>query len=145
MPEIPFDPFPTPRLSVPNLSELLTRLRDPDIKKCITIVHAKREGEGEWVLGNAAARLMRGKIKIFGPEAGTASDLVDHAIRIDAKIVFTGEVRREDDAAAFRRAASYGVRPVGIVTVIRLTEAQLRLAQLGPWTGFDLELLSSDG
>ena len=45
--EILPDPFPTTKLSVPNLAELVSRLRDPDIRRCVTIVHAKRDGEGK--------------------------------------------------------------------------------------------------
>jgi hypothetical protein len=139
------DPFPTTKLSVPNLTELVTRLRDPDIRRCITIVHAKREGEGDWVLANGAARLKRtGNVKVFGPEAGTPADVVEHAIRIDAKVVFTGELKRGEDGVAFRKAASFGIRPVGIITVIRLIEAQMLLESLGPWREFNVALLSTD-
>jgi len=120
------------------------RLRDASIRHCITVLHAKRQGEGEWILGNAAARLMRGNVKIFGPETGTAADVVEHALRIDAKVVFTGELRRDEDALAFRRAASFGVRPVGVITCIRLGEAKMRLETMGPWTGYDVAILSSD-
>lgn len=144
MPEVPFDPFPTTRLSVPNLQQLVKRLRDNTLKTCVTVIHAKREGEGEWVLGNAAARLMRNNVKIFGPEAGTPADLIEHAMRIEAKVVFTGELRRDEDALAFRKAASHGLRPVGIITVIRLVEAQLMLEKMGPWVGYDVALLSTD-
>lgn len=138
------DPFPTTRLSVPNLAELVTRLRDPRLERCITVVHAKREGEGEWVLANAAARLMRSKVKLFGPEPGTAADVVEHGLRIDAKVVFTGELRRTEDAVAFRKAAALGVKPVGTITVIRLVEAQMLLESMGPWIGYNLALLSTD-
>jgi len=138
------DPFPTTTLSVPNLAELVTRLRDPDLHRAVTVIHAKREGEGEWILANAAARLMRSKIKVFGPEPGTAADVVEHALRIDAKVVFTGELRRNEDAIAFRKAASFGVRPVGTITVIRLVEAQMLLEAMGPWVGYNVALLTSD-
>jgi hypothetical protein len=138
------DPFPTTKLSVPNLSELVARLRDPARKNCVTVIHAKRDGEGEWVLANAAARLARSKIKVFGPEPGTASEVVEHALRIDAKIVLTGELRRSDDGLAFRKAASLGIKPVGTITVIRLVEAQMLLESMGPWTGYDVALLSVD-
>ena len=135
---------PTTRLSVPNLTALLARLRNEELRRCVTFVHAKKEGEGEWVLGTAAARLMRGKVKIFGPEAGTIVDLVEHALRIGAKVLFAGEVRRDEDGRAMRQAASLGVRPVGVITCIRLVEAQMRLKEFGPWTGYDVALLSSD-
>jgi hypothetical protein len=138
------DLFPTTRLSVPNLPELLARLRDPELTRCVTIVHSKRDGEGEWILANAAARLMRSSVKTFGPEAGTPADVVDHALRIGAKVVFTGELRRADDAIAFRRAAARGVRPVGTITVIRLAEAKMLVEALGPWVGYDVMLLSAD-
>jgi hypothetical protein len=138
------DPYPTTRLSVPNLAELLTRLRDQDIRHCVTVIHAKRQGEGEWILANAAARLLRSKVKIFGPEPGTAADVVEHALRIEAKVVFTSELRREADGAALRRAALFGVRSVGVITCIRLSEAKMQIEKMGPWTGFDLAVLSTD-
>lgn len=92
------DPFPTIRLSVPHLRELLERLRSDTIRHGVTIVHAKRPEEGEWILSNARARLMRGTLKIVGPEAVRAADLVEQAARIGAQVVLTGEMRREDDA-----------------------------------------------
>lgn len=138
------DPFPTTALSVPNLSELVVRLRDPALTRCVTLIHAKHDGEGEWVLANAAARLARSKIKVFGPELGTAADVVDHGLRTDAKVIFTGDLRRSDDAMAFRKAASLGVRPVGTITVVRLIEAQMLLEAMGPWNGFNVMLISVD-
>jgi hypothetical protein len=138
------DPFPTTTLSVPNLSELVVRLRDRALTRCVTVIHAKRDGEGEWVLANAAARLTRGNIKVFGPELGTAADVVEQGLRTDAKVVFTGDVRRSDDGMAFRKAASLGVKPVGTITVIRLIEAQMLLEAIGPWNGYDVMLLSVD-
>jgi len=138
------DPFPTTTLSVPNLSELVARLRDPALTRCVTFVHAKRGGEGEWVLANAAARLSRGNVKVFGPEVGTAANIVEHGLRTDAKVIFTGDLRRSDDAIAFRKAAAIGVKPVGTISVIRLIEAQMLLEAMGPWTGFDVMLLSVD-
>jgi hypothetical protein len=138
------DPFPTTTLSVPNLSELVARLRDPALNRCVTVIHAKRDGEGEWVLANAAARLTRGNVKVFGPESGTAASVIEQGLRTDAKVVFTGDLRRSDDAMAFRKAASLGARPVGTITVIRLIEAQMLLEALGPWHGYDVLLLSVD-
>ncbi|MBV8490079.1 MAG: hypothetical protein JO199_06055 [Candidatus Eremiobacteraeota bacterium] len=120
------------------------RLRNADIRNCITVIHAKREGEGEWICGNAAARLQRGKIKIFGPSPGTVPDIVEQALRVDAKIVFAGEMRRDADGLAFRKAASFGVRPVGVITCIRLSEARMVFETMGPWTGYNVELLTPD-
>jgi hypothetical protein len=138
------DPFPTTTLSVPNLSELVARLRDPALARCVTVIHAKRAGEGEWVLANAAARLTRGGIKVFGPEPGTAAGVIEHGLRTDAKVIFTGDLRRSDDAMAFRKAAALGVKPVGTITVIRLIEAQMTMEAMGPWHGYDVMLLSVD-
>ena len=138
------DPFPTTRLSVPNLAELLMRLRDTTIKNCITVIHAKREGEGEWICANAATRLQRGKIKILAPSPGTLKDIVEHGLRIDAKIIFAGEMRRDSDGMEFRTAATYNARPVGIITCIRLGEAKMLLEAMGPWIGYDVALLSPD-
>jgi hypothetical protein len=136
------DPFPTIRLSVPHLRELLERLRSDTIRHGVTIVHAKRPEEGEWILSNARARLMRGTLKIVGPEAVRAADLVEQAARIGAQVVLTGEMRREDDARALRAAAVLGMRPVGVITAPKLSEAQMMLAVLGPWTDYDVALLS---
>lgn len=141
--EIP-DPFPTQRLSVPNLAELLMRLRNQEIRNCITVVHAKKEGEGEWICANAAARLQRGKIKLFGPSPGTLPDVVEHGLRTDAKIIFAGEMRRDSDGASFRKAAAHNVRPVGVITCIRLGEARMLLETMGPWLGYDVALLTTD-
>lgn len=138
------DPFPTTTLSVPNLSELVARLRDPALTRCVSIIHAKRDGEGEWVLANAAARLSRGNVKVYGPEHGTAAEAIEQGLRTDAKVIFTGALRRSDDAMAFRKAAQLGVKPVGTITVIRVIEAQMLLEALGPWNGFDVLLLSVD-
>jgi hypothetical protein len=136
------DPFPTIRLSVPHLRELLERLRSETIRYGITIVHAKRPEEGDWVLANARARLLRGTIKIVGPEPVRAVDLVEQAARIGAKVVLTGEMRREEDARALRAAAALGMRPVAVITAPTLSEAQMTLAVLGPWTNYDVALLS---
>jgi hypothetical protein len=138
------DPFPTIRLTVPHLRELLERLRSDDIRHGITVVHAKKPGEGEWILANARARLLRGSIKIVGPEAVRPADLVEQAARIGAKVVFVGELRREDDARALRVAAAMGIRPVGVITAPTLSEAQMLLAVLGPWNNFDVALLHEE-
>ncbi|MGZ3497189.1 MAG: hypothetical protein ACXWNK_16605 [Vulcanimicrobiaceae bacterium] len=139
----PFDdPYPTISMRVPNLVELLTRLRDDSIAHGITVVHAEREGEGDWVLANAAARLARSNVKVVGPEPIKAVDLVEHAVRIGAKLVFIGEIRREEDARAARAAAALRIKPVGIITANKLSDAQALITVLGPWKGYDIALLS---
>jgi hypothetical protein len=34
------------------------------------------------------------------------------------------------------------MRPVGVITAAKLSEAQMMLAVLGPWTNYDVALLS---
>lgn len=142
MPKPSDDPYPTISMSVPNLVELLTRLRDDSIAHAITVLHAEREGEGEWVSATAAARLARSNVKLVGPEPIKAVDLVEHAVRIGAKLVFIGEIRREEDARAARAAAALGIKPVGIITVPKLSDAKALVTVLGPWKGYDVALLS---
>lgn len=144
MPEVPFDPFPTTKLTVPNLAALLGRLRNDTIKHNVTLIHAKKDGEGDWIMATAAARLKRNHVKIVGPEPGTPENLVEHALRSDAKVVFAGEIRRDPDALALRKAAALGVKAVGVITCIRLIEAQMLLETFGPWTGYDVALISPD-
>jgi hypothetical protein len=136
------DPFPTIRLTVPHLAELLARLRSDDIRHGITIVHAKKPEEGEWILANARARLLRNNVKILGPEPVRAADLVEQACRIGAQVVLAGEMRRDDDSRALRAAAALGLKPVAVITAPTLSEAQVTLAMLGPWTNYDVAMLS---
>jgi hypothetical protein len=136
------DPFPTIRLSIPHLRELLERVRNESSRHAITVVHARRPEEGEWILSNARARLLRGTIKIVGPEPARTKDLVEQAARIGAKIVLTGEMRREEDARALRAAAAIGMHPVSVITAPTLQEAKMTLAVFGPWTNYDVALLS---
>jgi len=129
-------------MTVPNLVDLLARLRDESNSNCITIIHAEKHGEGDWVIANAAARLARNNIKVAGPEPIKVIDVVERAIRMGAKVAFVGEVRREEDARAVRAAAALNIKPVGIVTAGKLVDAQALLTILGPWKGYDLVLLS---
>jgi hypothetical protein len=141
MTDFPNDPFPTMRMSVPHLPELLARLRDDAIKNGVTVLHAKKANEGEWILGMAAARLMRSKVKMAGPDAHKPVDMVEYALRIGAKIAFVGEIRREEDARAMRAGAALGVKTVGVITTEKRSEAEALLAVLGPWGGYDLALV----
>jgi len=141
----PSDKYPTTVMRVPNLVELLARLRDPGLRNPITVLHGRVEGEGEWVTANAAARMQRENIKAVGPEAASFSALVEHAARLGAKIVFLGEVRRAEDGRALRNAASLGIHPVAYLTMRTRAEAQDLLTVIGPWEKYDIVLLSSEG
>jgi stage III sporulation protein SpoIIIAA len=136
------DPFPTTRLSVPNLARLVWRLRDDSIPHSVTIVHSAHEGEGELALSIAAARIARRGVKVAGPEPSTAFDLIEYGMRVGAKVVFCGELRRADDGRALRAAAHMGVRVVGIVTNQFFAEAQTIVKALGPWESCSLEFFS---
>lgn len=136
-----FDPFSTTSMSVPHLPELLARLRDEETRRSITILHAKRPDEGEWIFSNASSRLTRSGVRVFGPEPMKAKDLVDQAAHIGAKVIYVGEMRREEDARAIRAAAAFGIRTVATITASSIEEARRLLEILGPWTGYNLELL----
>jgi hypothetical protein len=138
------DPFPTIKLSVPHLRALLERVRNDTIRHAIKVVHARRPEEGEWILSNARARLLRGTLKIVGPEPARTQDLVEQAARTGAKVVLTGEMRREDDARALRGAAAIGMHPVAVITAGTVREAKMTLAMFGPWTNYDVALLSDE-
>ncbi len=137
----PFDPYPTIRMSVPHLAELLARLRDDDARRSVTIIHATKPEEGEWIFSNAASRLSRSGVRVFGPEPMKAKDLVEQAAHIGAKVIYVGEMRREEDARAIRAAASFGIRTVATVTAEHIEETQRLVEILGPWTGYDLAVL----
>ncbi|HTX58599.1 MAG TPA: hypothetical protein VMH02_02900 [Verrucomicrobiae bacterium] len=136
------DPHPTTSLAVPNLARLVWRLRDDTIAHSITIVHADREGEGDWALSIAAARIARKGVKVIGPEPYTVFDTVKYGIQLNARVIFAGELRRNEDARALRGAALLGVRVVGTITAGQFAEAQMMLRALGPWSDCDVELVS---
>ncbi len=138
----PHDPYPTTQLSVPNLARLVWHLRDPGIAQSVTIVHAARDGEGELALSIAAARIVRNGVKVAGPEPWTAFDLVEYGIRVGAKVIFAGELRRAEDSRALRAAAHMGAKAVGIVTCGSFAEAQTMVKALGPWASCNLEFFS---
>lgn len=136
-----FDPFSTTSMSVPHLPELLARLRDGESRRSVTIIHATKPEEGEWIFSNAASRLTRAGVRVFGPEPMKAQALVEQAAHIGATVIYVGEMRREEDARAIRAAATFGMRTVAAVTAKTRQEAQRLVDILGPWTGYDLELL----
>ncbi len=138
----PKDPFTTNAMQVPNLVALMKRLRDDTIRNSITVLHTIAEGEGEWILATAAARLARAHVRTAGPEPVRPADLVEHAVRSNAKVVLIGEIRRDDDARALRAAASLNIRTVAVITAPTRLKADHVLTMLGPWNNFDVALLS---
>lgn len=76
MAQPPLDPYSTITMKVPHLSDLLARLRDDGARRSITILYATKAEEGEWIFSNAASRLLRNGIRVFGPEPMKAKDLV---------------------------------------------------------------------
>jgi hypothetical protein len=137
-----FDPFPTVKMSVPNLKELLARMRDTSLRNAITIVHADSPEQGEWILANAAARLTRSGARLFGPEAMPPAAIVEQALRIGAKTVLVGEVRRAEDAQALRAAAALGINVAGTISKPQRRQAVQLLDLLGPWGNYDIRLIS---
>lgn len=137
------DLFPTTTIRVPLLIPLLERIRDENRRRVITLLHVRSSEEGEWICATASARLARGKLKILGPEAMKPLDLIERAIRSSAKVVFAGEIRREEDARAMRAAATLGIRPVGYIVRETRKEANDLMTLIGSWSSFDVELLST--
>ncbi len=129
-------------LSVPHLQEVLARLRDTTARRSITVLHADRDGEGEWILATTAARLKRGPIRFVGPEPMSIRSLVEHAARLSAEVVLGGELRRAEDAQALRSAASMGMRVAAVLTTSERREAENLLGLLGPWEQYDLRVIS---
>ena len=142
MPEPPFDPFSTMKMRVPHLAELLARLRGQTASRSITVIHATKPDEGEWIFANAASRLTRTGVRVFGPEPMKAKALVEQAALVGAKIAYIGELRREEDARAMRAAASFGIAAVATVTCATKDEAQHLVEILGPWSSYDLAVLA---
>ena len=138
----PVDPYPTVKLSVPYLKELLERLRDPKQERVIMIVHCESREEGEWVLANTAARLARSKIATYGPEMQRPTEIIEQALREKAAVALIGEIRRVDDAHAMRTASALGLRIVGYVTVKTRNEFDDLVAELGPWRSHNVSALS---
>lgn len=141
----PKDPFPTVKMTVPHLADMLARLRDGDAKNSITIVRADSSDEGEWILGNAASRLMRSNIKHFGPEPMQVEAIIEHALRIGAKVALVGELRRFDDAKAVRAGASLGIRIAAFVNKPQHQDGREFLSSLGPWRNYDMAFFSREG
>ena len=137
------DLYPTATIRVPNLIPLLQRIRDENRRRVISLLHVRSSEEGEWICATAAARLARGHLKILGPEAMKPLDLIERAIRSSAKVVFAGEIRREEDARSMRAAATLGIRPVAYIVRETRKEANDLMTLLGSWNSFDIELLSS--
>src|SRR5271169_5555791 len=101
----PIDPFPTIKLNVPYLQEMLERLRDPNPERLIIIFHAESAEEGQWILANAASRLARGKISVFAEESRRPTEVIEQALREKVAVALVGEIRRVEDAHAMRAAA----------------------------------------
>jgi hypothetical protein len=137
------DLFPTTTISVPNLVPLLQRIRAEERRRVITILHVRSSEEGEWICSTAAARLQRGTLKTMGPETLKPLDIIERAIRASAKVVFAGEMRREEDARALRAAATLGIRATAYIVAEKRKEAENLMTLLGTWNSFDVELLSS--
>jgi hypothetical protein len=135
-------PDSTGDLPVPNLGRVVERLRDQSLNGCVTIVHAPRDGEGEWALSLVSARLSRRGLKVAGPEPTRVMDMIEFGARIGAKVIFAGELRRAEDGKALRAAAKLGIKVVGVVTHDQLSEAQIVVKALGPWDGCNVEFFS---
>ncbi len=139
----PADPFPTAKLTVPYLTELVPVLRDPKQQRLIVIFHAESREEGEWVMQNAASRLTRNKeMLVCGPEPNRIPEILEQAMRMKAQVAFAGEIREVKDAHALRSAAVLGLRVVAFLAVKQRAQFDAAVAELGPWDKFNLLSLS---
>jgi hypothetical protein len=140
----PIDPFPTAKLTVPYLKELLDHVRDPEKERAIVIFHAESPEEGEWVMQNAASRLTRNKNKMLvcGPEPNRVTEILEHALRMKAQVAFAGEIRKVEDAQALRSGAALGLRVVAFLAVKDRKLFNDTVAELGPWSNVSLLSLS---
>lgn len=136
------DPFPTTKLTVPYLAEVLELVRDPKAQHLIVMCHAKSVEEGEWILATTAARLQRGGIKVVGPESTPPPLLVELALREKAEVALVTHIRKQEDAHAMRAACSLGLKIAGVLCTPTVEEFNETMRGLGPWTGFHLAALT---
>lgn len=134
----PIDPFPTTKLTVPFLSDILVKLRDEKAARAIVVFQAESAEQGEWVLQNVAGRLSRGKITIFGPESHRPVEIIEQALRMKAMVALVGEMRRPEDAHAMRASSGMGLQSVGYVVAKERAQYAQAVAALGPWRGYNI-------
>ncbi len=137
------DPFPTMKLSVPYLPEMLEKLRDPKGNRLIIIFQAQSTDEGDWILANVAARLTKSGLTYYQAEPLKVIDNLEMAMRKQAAVTLLGEIRRAEDGKAMRTAAELGMR--AIVAYFAMPARQdfdNSCKAIGPWTGYDFVPLS---
>jgi hypothetical protein len=132
------DPFPTTKLTVPYLSEVLERLRDPKAQRVIVICHAKSPEEGEWILATTAARMQRNGVKVVGPESTAPVSLMELALREKAEVALVTGIHTPQDAHALRAASGMGLKIAGVLCAPTVDEFKAFLNSLGPWAGYNL-------
>ena len=132
------DPFPTTKLTVPYLTEILDKLRAEKAQRLIVICHSKSPEEGEWVLATTAARMQRGGIKVVGPEATKPAALVELALRERAPVALVANIHTAEDAHAIRVASGMGLKIAGCVNAPDVAQFNDALRALGPWTGYNM-------
>ena len=136
------DPFPTTKLTVPYLADVLERVRDPKARRLIVLCHAKSVEEGEWILATTAARLSRGGMKVVGPELTPAASLMELALRERAEAALVANIHSPEDAMAIRTACAMGLKIAGIICAPDAAQFHDLLRVLGPWTGYNLQALT---
>src|ERR1700722_17364837 len=138
MPNSPSDPFPTVKLNVPYLKEMLEKLRDPAQERLIILFHAASPEEGEWVLANVASRLERSHHSPFADEPLRPTEVIERALYTKVSIALIGDVRRTEDAHAMRTAAQMGLHIAGYIGVKERAQYDDMVKGLGPWTHSNL-------
>jgi len=134
----PIDPFPTIKLTVPFLSDILAKLRDEKSARAMVIFQAESAEQGEWVLQNVAGRLSRGKITVFGPESHRPVEIIEQALRMKATIALVGQMRQPEDAHAMRAASGMGLKSVAYIVAKERAQYAEAVAAFGPWRSYNI-------
>lgn len=129
------DPFPTAKLNVPYLKDVLEHLRDPAPQRLLIILHVKTPEEGDWILANTQARLARTHIAAIVPEMMRIQQVIEKALHTKTPVALVGKIRSADDAHAMRVAAGMGLKLVGYIAVETRAEFDDSVVGLGPWHG----------
>jgi hypothetical protein len=134
----PIDPFPTIKLTVPFLSDILAKVRDEKAERTIVVFQAESAEQGDWVLQNVASRLGRSKIIVFGPEPHRPVEIIEQALRMKAVVALVGDLRRAEDTHAMRTASGMGLKSVGYIVAKERAQYAEAVAAFGPWRSYNI-------
>ena len=129
------DPFPTDKLNVPYLKDILERLRDEAAKRVLIVLYVTSHEEGDWILANTQSRLAKTNIAAVAAETMKPQQVIEKATHTKMPVALVGRVRSVDDAHAMRVAVTTGLKLVGYVVAKDRNEFNNEIVGLGPWPG----------